>query len=356
MKLIKVFSLSFMVCALLLSSCSSPSDKIGTSSGIVIGENSNISVDKDNTSSFSSSSNSAIKDSSDANVDKPSNQQPGAPVVSGNENDTSSKPSSSNGGDVSSNVNNNNNNNNNNSSANNSSNNKPLVDMKNLSAKVIEAFSNEQLKWVHENAEKFPSDFVFKELEGYERIVTSAANKDEAISQTSSRFTNDTYITAECRVEIETDYFYGIYVKWEPRDKAMKKFYHEEKVVCFKKDVCDFQNVVRNTDINKGIMKTQNKELIKSILDYSYYSQLYNLGGYKVLFSEVKDSGDKIKYVNYYVGTAYGDYGVMDEVTLYKRETNISKNDGLFERSNHQELKIIEVEGVAFDGDDGIDE
>ena len=220
----------------------------------------------------------------------------------------------------------------------------PPVDVKNLSAANIEKITGKQLEWLHNNADKFPENFVFSDLSGYGRVVSSASSAREAL-------TSSTYITTKCELLLETDYYYGIYVRWEAKSNSTSSSNpYEEKVVCFKKSVCDYQNLKYSNDTRKGKIVTRDARVIKQILDYSYYAKFYKIHGYKVLYSKLDETSQNYKHTIYYIGTVFGDWGVKDTVTLYKQETVIPKSTGIYESSEKQKLLAIEVKGAFTDG------
>ena len=226
---------------------------------------------------------------------------------------------------------------------------KPLVDMDNLSASIIEKFTDEQLEWVHNNAEKFPENFGFSELSGCGRVIESASSRDDAIKNAKEEFTTSLYDVAKCEILSETDNYYVVYVKWVPKGEPNSKKFREEKAVCFKEKVFDVDD-----ELSEGDVFSQDKNLIKNFFDYCYYSQYNKLGGYKVLYSEVTEEKNVVKYTVYFVGTVYGDKGVKDDVSLYKQVTVIEKDDNEFERQDKVTVKKIAVIGEGYDGDSGV--
>lgn len=224
----------------------------------------------------------------------------------------------------------------------------PLVDMENLSPAVLEKFTDKQLEWVHTNAEKFPENFVFANLSGYFKIIESASSRDEAVENAKEKFTTTVYDVVKCEILSETDNFYTVYVKWVPKGEPNSSKFREEKVVCFKESVFDV-----DSKLSEGEIFTKDKALIKNIFDYCYYTQYVNLGGYKVLYSEVTENKNGYKYTVYFVGTVYGDKGIMDDVSLYKQETIIEKDGKEFDREDKVTIKKIGVIGEGYDGEGG---
>lgn len=224
----------------------------------------------------------------------------------------------------------------------------PLVDMANLSSAVLEKFTDEQLEWVHKNAEKFPENFVSESLNKCGRIIKSALSREEAVENAKKKFTTPVYDVTKCELISETDNFYIIYVKWVPKGEPDSYKFREENAVCFKKSIFQVDN-----DTSEGVIPTQNKSTIKNIFDYCYYYQYSKLGGYKVLYSELTEKIDDLTYTVYFVGTVYGDSNVKDDVFLYKQQIVIEKYDREFERQDKVTLKKIGVIGEGYYGGDG---
>lgn len=233
-------------------------------------------------------------------------------------------------------------------SSNTSSKKPPIVDMENLSATVIEKFTDVQLEWVHKNAEKFPENFVFANLNDCAKVIESAKTKDEAIANAKEKYSTPVYDVTECKILSETDNFYVVYVKWVSKKDPNNGKFREEKAVCFKENVFDVDD-----STSEGEISSKDKGLIKNIFDYVYYCKYNNLGGYKVLYSEVTEEKASLKYTVYFVGTVYGDKGIMDEVSLYKQEIIIEKDDREFESKAKVTLKKIGVIGEGYDGEGG---
>ncbi len=225
----------------------------------------------------------------------------------------------------------------------------PIVDMENLSATVIEKFTDIQLEWVHKNAEKFPDNFVFANLNDCAKVIESAETKAEAIENAREKYSTSVYDVTECKVLSETDNFYVVYVKWVSKKEPNSGKFREEKAVCFKENVFDVDD-----STGEGEIFAKDKGLIKNIFDFTYYCKYSNLGGYKVLYSEVTEDKASLKYTVYFVGTVYGDKGIMDEVSLYKQETIIEKDDREFESKAKVTLKKIGVIGEGYDGEGGL--
>lgn len=182
---------------------------------------------------------------------------------------------------------------------------------------VNELISLEELIDFHFNGAKFPQNFVFEELAGYGRVLNSASSAEEARGIVEENFTNESYEVTENTVNAETEIFYGLYAKWTSADG--RGYSYDENVVCFKKDVYDART--RSFHIKDA-------DKIKKILDYIYYSQTYNVGGYKVYRSDISQKSGNLEYVIYRLKVCYGDWGMQDSLTFVKEVTVIDGQTG----------------------------
>ena len=180
---------------------------------------------------------------------------------------------------------------------------------------VNELINMDELIDFHFNGEKYPAKFVLEELEGYGRVLDSASSAEQARQIVKEQFTNGSYEVTENTVNAETELFYGLHAKWTSTDG--KNYSYEEDVVCFKKQVYDYQT---------GRFFIKDEQKIKSILDYIYYSKTYNVGGYKVYSSDISKKDGKIEYVIYLLEVCYGDWGLQDSLTFVKEVREIDES------------------------------
>lgn len=187
------------------------------------------------------------------------------------------------------------------------------ADDKNVHSEVNELLTLDELIDFHLNGAKYPDNFVFEELSGYERVIESASSREDALSTAAEHFNSGWCTTEETRLEVETDLFYGLYVKWAYRTGGVGKpeSYYDEYVVSFKKDVYDSENMQ---------FFTKDTDDIKSILDYIFYSESYQTGGTKVYSSDIILENDKCTYTAYVLMVVYGDWGLQDELNLLKTQ------------------------------------
>lgn len=184
---------------------------------------------------------------------------------------------------------------------------------------VNERLSAEGLIDFHQNGAKFPANFGFAELEGYGRVVSSASSRADALAVTQEKFTNEQCTVSENRVDLETDLFYGIYVKWLFSDGESVPISYDESVVSFKTEVYDAKTQT---------FGTRNREEMKKILDYLYYYETCHTGGSKVYSSEITEKEGKYEYVIYYLQVNYGDRGMRDELYFIKEVRRIDLSSG----------------------------
>lgn len=190
----------------------------------------------------------------------------------------------------------------------------------NADGEIKELLSADELIEFHLNGNKYPEKFVFDELVGYGRVIKSSSTEDEVLAATEEHFTNNTCTVVENKLCVETELFYGVYVKWAYQSKEMTNpTYYDEYVVSFKTDAYDAEN---------NRFGTINKDVIKKISDYIYYSKTYQIGGFKVYSSDINYKDGIYDYVIYLLEVCYGDWGVQDHLTFIKEERQIDEVTG----------------------------
>lgn len=191
---------------------------------------------------------------------------------------------------------------------------------KHINGEVTELLTVEDLVDFHLKGEKYPENFVFKELSGYGRVLNSAASREQALAIAEEHFTNKNCTPVKNELVVETDLFYGSYIKWAYRsNETAAPYYYDEYVVSFKPSVYDYEN---------NLFYTRDKDKIKKILDYVYYSRTYQLGGAKIYSSDIFLKDDKYEYVLYSLGVSYGDWGVQDQLYFIKETHKIDLISG----------------------------
>lgn len=68
---------------------------------------------------------------------------------------------------------------------------------------------------------------------------------------------------------------------------------------------------------------TQDKDAIKSILDYNCYDNSYEIRGSKVYSSDIIIENDKYKYTVYSLTVVYGDWGLQDALEFIRTDIQI---------------------------------
>ena len=187
---------------------------------------------------------------------------------------------------------------------------------KHIHGEVNELLTVEELVDFHLNGARYPENFVFEELEGYGRVIKSASSQEESLEVATEHFNSGWCTTVECRLTVETDLFYGLYVKWDYRNGGVGEpvAYYDEYVVSFKKDVYDFEN--------KQFF-TEDSEIIKSILNYTCYDHEYINPEYlgfagKIYSSDIIKNDDKYEYIAYGLTGVGGDWGMQDKLYFLK--------------------------------------
>lgn len=194
-------------------------------------------------------------------------------------------------------------------------------DDKHIHGEVNELLTVEELVEFHLNGAKYPENFVFEELNGYGRVIASSSSREDALSKAAEHFNSGWCTTVENRLEVETDLFYGLYVKWDYRSGGVGEptSYYDEYVVSFKKSVYDAEN--------KQFF-TKDEDEIKSILDYNLYSGSYQIFGSKVYSSEIAAGADNLQYKAYSLMVIGGDFGIQDELLFIRTDIQIDLATG----------------------------
>lgn len=206
----------------------------------------------------------------------------------------------------------------------------------NVNGEVKELLSVDELVEFHLHGNKYPENFVFDELGGYGRVIKSSSSEDEVLAVVEKHFTNDVCTVVENELCVETPLFYGVYVKWAfQREEMTAPTYYDEYVVSFKADAYDTEN-------NQFGIK--NKDEIKNILDYIYYSKTYQIGGYKVYSSDIHYEDGKYNYVTYLLEVCYGDWDVQDGLTFVKEVWQIDEATGNV-TSSRESLGTVYIDG-----------
>ena len=202
---------------------------------------------------------------------------------------------------------------------------------------VVVELTDDEIIDFHANGKRYPENFIFDELKDYGRVIESSSSREDAISTATEHFNSGWCTTVECRLTVETDLFYGLYVKWDYRNDGVGEpvAYYDEYVVSFKKNVYDLEN--------KQFF-TKNPDIIKSILNYVYSDQ-YLWFADKVYSSDIIKNGDKYKYIAYGLSTVLGDWGVQDELNFLKLVVEIDLATGKTSRSV-ETIKQVYIDGA----------
>lgn len=172
----------------------------------------------------------------------------------------------------------------------------------------------------------FPAGFLLPELEGYGRIISSSENAEEAQAIAREHFTNEDYVTVVDDVKDETEVFFGLTVEWTSRDPQRADRY-EEDVVSFRTEIYDH---------DAQTIYTNDTSLIEGILNYTYYEDMYQTVGSKVISAELTQTRDCFVYSIYYTKVVYGDWGMQDDLFVFRDVLTIDKDSRTAEKDSRQ--------------------
>lgn len=172
----------------------------------------------------------------------------------------------------------------------------------------------------------FPEGFLLPELEGYGRIISSSESAEEAQTIAREHFTNEDYVVVVDDVKDETELFFGLSVEWAARD-PQRAWRYAEDVVSFRTEIFDHDTQT---------IYTNDTSLIEGILNYIYYEDMYQIVGSKVIFAELTQTQDCFSYSIYYTKVVYGDWGIQDELFVFRDVLTIDKDSRIMEKDSQQ--------------------
>lgn len=222
-----------------------------------------------------------------------------------------------------------------------------LIDIENIN---FEQISYEELKYLYDNNSKYFSSIGQINNKKYGRIINSSSSTAAALEVAIKHFTDTRYwysvnTVIEVKLDIETELFYGLYVKWEHNSEG-EKSYFDEYVISFKTDIYDCTVKKLINDNESSIFKTADKDQIKKVLDYKCYSITNQIYGCGIVYSEILDFDEYYTYKAYSLETVYGDWGLQDTVSMICSSYNINKTTGEISLLSNKILKTINIDGI----------
>lgn len=201
---------------------------------------------------------------------------------------------------------------------------------------------SEELIGYAENAPKYPEDFAAADMACYGRVISSSSSAEEAVAAARGEFTSDSYYVSRCELEEEGDVWYAVYVEWTERqpDSGGSPSVYDECVVSFKKDVYDSDGEVFNT---------RDASAIRRVMDYVLYADIRDVSGYKLYSSALGTEGGLV-YTARLIERVYGDWGIMDEISLVEYTFRIDGLTGKVTAEGGVLLGRVYAEGPFTDG------
>lgn len=182
-------------------------------------------------------------------------------------------------------------------------------------------------------------EFVNETERDYRFAYEVADTAEDAIEKTKDRNLSDDEEILELRLQNETEYYYVVYQEYISHrgtgDVTFKNSY-----LYFKSSILN----INNETINTAILNNASK--VKEIFNlYTYLQESDNMS-IKLLSPEITENSNEYIYTYYYFCTSYGDWGLSDNIELYKTTILINKQSGKFESI---ENKIRQVSGKTND-------
>ena len=203
----------------------------------------------------------------------------------------------------------------------------------------FEEMSNEELGELYKSIDKYPENFIDDELKDkYTGLCHSSASSPEEALDLADR----SGINTETRIDIETDYYYGIYTKW-PSAKSGE--YVEEYTVCFKKDAFDYSANTWHFGIS------DKPAVMEKMINYYCYREMYDGYGGKIIYAEMEENDEAFIYSVYWGYVSGGDSEHQDEVTILKSTFTINKETMTVDvGSVDGDLSVTEYGTIYLDG------
>lgn len=185
-------------------------------------------------------------------------------------------------------------------------------------------------------------EFVNETEKNYRFSYKVADNAEDAIEKTKGIGISNTEEILELKLQSETEYYYVVYQEYISH-RGTGDVIFKNSYLYFKSSIINIDNETINTEILNNASKV--KELFNL---YTYIKESDNASA-KLLFPEITENTNEYIYTYYYFETSYGDWGLSDNIELYKSTISINKQSGKFEVN---EKRIRQVTGKTNNQDD----
>jgi len=201
------------------------------------------------------------------------------------------------------------------------------------SADEVESITDEQLIKEVSGRPKFllssfynPDEFNLLMAEGetwHEIMLNSASTVDDATKIVKSFALMQTPLSYNISYIGENNYLYAFRLAYKASSNQLT---YKLRIVVYK-DKAKFCSFNPNYGYNL-VIRALDKKSVTELLDLEVYFQHYRFLTSKVLYTEIKETGNEYIYVYYTAYNNMGDWFVKDRATLTKTEIRISKTDG----------------------------
>ena len=209
-----------------------------------------------------------------------------------------------------------------------------IVDVYDINKFKLERMSDSELANLFYEISK-GDEFADENIKNYRFPYKGADSVEDAIEKTKTIGQSSDTKMLELKLQDETNYYYIIYQEYISyggiEDATFKNSY-----LYFKNSILD----INNKTIDTNVLDNANK--VKEIFDLYTYIRNSDNGSIKLLLPEITENLNEYTYTYYYFSTSYGDWGLSDNINLYKSTISINKKSGNFESV---ENKIREVSG-----------
>lgn len=208
------------------------------------------------------------------------------------------------------------------------------IDETNISKINWNILSDSQLANLYYDMPK-NSGLVDSKIESYRYPYKTASSAEDALEKVASIGKSDKTELVKDELVDETDYYYAVYHEYVSHGGFNGDLAFKDTYLYFKESVFDIDNKIINVNI------VNDKDKIKELLNIYEYISKVDTVSYKVLQPNIEENQTQYVYSCYYFDVSKGDYGLRDNIRLYKTTITIDKTTGKYE-TNDKEIREVE--------------
>lgn len=209
------------------------------------------------------------------------------------------------------------------------------------------SITNETLLQLSYSSFKYPNGFYQEDLGGasiyYENTLSilplnqrtshsfelSTNNRDQALAWSESTSVNSAYYrTLQSERQTEKYFEFRRVYQQNTRDVVLSRVHKLSYI-----DRSMFDSFNPTPLIGVFNLRPIDTSGVRTLSEYMWFSQNYSTGGAKALAAVPAESTDSIKCAIYQIQIVYGDFGVRDQIYLYRQQYSVGRQTGKIYRS-----------------------